>query len=50
MTAIVENLDGTFEIITYREFCERTHRDPKGAVAEVEEESPALSESSVIPM
>jgi UDP-2,3-diacylglucosamine pyrophosphatase LpxH len=47
MTAIGENLDGTFEIISYPEFCERTHRDPKG---EVEEELPALTESSAIPM
>ena len=50
MTAIVENLDGSFEIITYPEFCQRTHRDPKGAVAEVEEELPAPAESSAIPM
>ena len=50
MTAIVENLDGTFEIISYPEFCQLTHRDPKGAVAEVEEEPPAAAESSAIAM
>jgi UDP-2,3-diacylglucosamine pyrophosphatase LpxH len=47
MTAAVENLDGTFEIITYADFCRRTHRDPKGAT-EVEIAAPPAS--SAIPM
>jgi UDP-2,3-diacylglucosamine pyrophosphatase LpxH len=33
LTAIVEHHDGVFEVLTYREFCERTHREPKGNVA-----------------
>jgi len=48
MTAAVENLDGSFEIIQYADFCRRTNRDPKGAVVESEEAFPA--ESSAIPM
>jgi UDP-2,3-diacylglucosamine pyrophosphatase LpxH len=52
MTAIVENLDGTFEIITYGDFCQRSHREPKGAVAEADEaaEEAFPPESSAIPM
>lgn len=49
MTAIGENLDGSFEIIGYPEFCLRTNRDPKGAVTEAEDEA-FPSESSPIPM
>jgi UDP-2,3-diacylglucosamine pyrophosphatase LpxH len=30
LTAIVEHEDGEFEVITYDQFCERTHRNPKG--------------------
>jgi UDP-2,3-diacylglucosamine pyrophosphatase LpxH len=30
MTAVVEHHDGTFEVITYDDFCERSHRQPKG--------------------
>jgi UDP-2,3-diacylglucosamine pyrophosphatase LpxH len=30
MTAILEHHDGSFEVITYDEFCQRTHRQPKG--------------------
>lgn len=52
MTAAVENLDGTFEIISYTDFCRRTHRDPKGAAdaAEIIEPPAAAPESSAIPM
>ena len=52
MTAAVENLDGTFEIISYTDFCRRTNRDPKGAadVAEIIEPPASASESSAIPM
>jgi hypothetical protein len=30
MTAILEHHDGHFEVVTYDDFCERTHRQPKG--------------------
>jgi UDP-2,3-diacylglucosamine pyrophosphatase LpxH len=30
MTAIVEHLDRTFEVITYEEWCRRSNREPKG--------------------
>lgn len=30
LTAVVENMDRTFEVITYDEFCRRTNREPKG--------------------
>ncbi|MEM8952701.1 MAG: glycosyltransferase [Verrucomicrobiota bacterium] len=30
LTAVVENLDRSFEVITYHDFCERSHRKPKG--------------------
>ncbi len=30
MTAILEHFDGSFEVITYDEFCLRTNRQPKG--------------------
>ena len=30
LTAVVEHLDRTFEVITYRDFCIRTGRKPKG--------------------
>lgn len=30
MTAILEHYDGRFEVITYDDFCQRTHRQPKG--------------------
>ncbi len=36
LTAAVENLDGSFEIISYDDFCRRTHREPKGSAASVE--------------
>lgn len=37
LTAILEHLDGRFEVITYDQFCKRTGREPKGGadVAEV---------------
>ncbi|MDB6006321.1 MAG: metallophosphoesterase, partial [Prosthecobacter sp.] len=51
MTAIGEHLDGSFEIIGYLDFCQRTNRDPKGAVAEGEAEDEVFpAESSPIPM
>lgn len=34
MTAVVEHLDRTFEVITYEEWCRRAGRKPKGAVRE----------------
>ena len=30
MTAILEHYDGTFEVVTYHDFCQRTNRQPKG--------------------
>lgn len=33
MTAVVENFDGTFEVISYADFCRMTNREPKGEVA-----------------
>tara|TARA_R110002049_G_scaffold265915_2_gene442020 strand:+ start:634 stop:1536 length:903 start_codon:yes stop_codon:yes gene_type:complete len=30
LTAIVEDYDGNFEVISYDDFCERTNRNPKG--------------------
>jgi UDP-2,3-diacylglucosamine pyrophosphatase LpxH len=30
MTAILEHQDGSFEVVTYDDFCERTNRKPKG--------------------
>ncbi|MEM7147558.1 MAG: glycosyltransferase [Verrucomicrobiota bacterium] len=30
LTAVVENLDRSFEVITYNDFCTRAHRNPKG--------------------
>jgi UDP-2,3-diacylglucosamine pyrophosphatase LpxH len=52
MTAIVENLDGSFQIIGYPEFCQRTHRDPKGAASDPDEgaEETPPAESSAIAM
>ena len=52
MTAIVENLDGSFQIIGYPEFCQRTHRDPKGAASDPDDgaEDAPQSASSAIPM
>ena len=32
MTAIIEHFDGRFEVISYDEFCRRTHREPKEAL------------------
>ena len=32
LTAIIEHYDGTFEVITYDEFCARTGREPKEAL------------------
>ena len=29
LTAVVEHLDRSFEVVTYEEFCRRTHRSPK---------------------
>lgn len=51
MTAAVETLDGSFEIISYEEFCRLTHRDPKGTAGtgdDGDEHFPP--ESSSIPM
>ena len=45
-------LDGSFQIIGYPEFCQRTHRDPKGAASDPDdgaEETPP-AESSAIAM
>ncbi len=52
LTAIVENLDGTFEVINYDTFCKRTNREPKGSVpsAEVANEAAFPPETSVNPM
>jgi hypothetical protein len=36
LTAVVEHMDRTFEVITYDEFCRRTNREPKGYAAAVE--------------
>jgi hypothetical protein len=30
MTAAVEHLDRTFEVITYEDWCRRANREPKG--------------------
>jgi UDP-2,3-diacylglucosamine pyrophosphatase LpxH len=30
LTAVVENFDGTFEVISYADFCRMTNREPKG--------------------
>jgi len=35
MTAIIEHLDGRFEVIHYDEFCQRTGREPKEAMQAV---------------
>lgn len=32
MTAIIEHLNGNFEVISYEDFCRRTHREPKEAL------------------
>jgi len=32
MTAIVEHLDRSFEVITYDDFCQRSNREPKGEI------------------
>ena len=37
MTAVVEHLDRTFEVITYADFCARSGREPKGIKVAVEE-------------
>lgn len=52
LTAIVENLDGSFEVINYDTFCKRTNREPKGSVpsAEVANEAAFPAETSVNPM
>jgi UDP-2,3-diacylglucosamine pyrophosphatase LpxH len=52
LTAIVENFDGTFEVINYDTFCQRTNRVPKGDVpsAVVANEAGFPSETSVNPM
>lgn len=49
MTAILEHHDGSFEVITYDEFCQRTHRQRKGdAVSMGVKEQPKMPlESSV---
>ena len=36
LTAVVENLDSTFEVINYDDFCRRTNREPKGSAPSVE--------------
>jgi UDP-2,3-diacylglucosamine pyrophosphatase LpxH len=36
MTAIVEDFEGNFEVITYHDFCERTNRQPKGDATSAE--------------
>lgn len=35
LTAVVENLDRTFEVINYDDFCRRTNREPKGSAPSV---------------
>lgn len=35
LTAILEHFDGTFEVITYDQFCQRTNRQPKGSATSV---------------
>ncbi len=47
LTAVVENLDGSFEVINYDTFCKRTHREPKGDApsAVVANETPAHDNS-----
>jgi len=37
MTGIIESHDGTFEVITYHDFCQRTNREPKGDATPVKE-------------
>lgn len=35
LTAIIEHYDGTFEVVTYDQFCQRTNRTPKGSAASI---------------
>ena len=50
MTAIVEHLDRTFEVITYEEWCRRTNREPKlgNALIDAEDEAEDVSIDQVI--
>jgi hypothetical protein len=32
LTAVVEHLDRSFEVITYGDFCQRSNRKPKGMI------------------
>jgi len=41
MTAVVENMDRTWEVITYDQFCERTNRTPKSLIPGVPHDEPA---------
>lgn len=52
LTAVVENLDGTFEVINYDTFCKRTNREPKGDAisAVVANEAAFPPETSFNPM
>jgi hypothetical protein len=36
MTAIVEHLDRTFEVLNYHQFCKLTGREPKGMAASLD--------------
>lgn len=50
MTGIIEGFDGTFEVITYHDFCSRTNREPKGdavPVSEVKAEKIVLENSEM---
>lgn len=38
LTAVVEHLDRTFEVITYEEWCRRANREPKATEVELEQE------------
>jgi hypothetical protein len=52
LTAVVENHDGSFEVINYETFCRRTNREPKGEVPAAvapKARTPAV-ESSANPM
>lgn len=52
LTAVVENLDGSFEVLNYDTFCKRTNREPKGDVpsAEVANEAAFPTETCANPM
>lgn len=43
MSAVVEGLDRRFEVITYDDFCRRTHRKPKSGVpTNIQSEEPGM--------